>query len=154
MHAAFYRLYLYLVFIGTSEYFSWFLISSSPLSLDLVAPLPVEERPDVRRGVHHAGEAELALWIPCCCPAILGFVGLWLWGSSRYDVRIQTNLPHRSIPEVATVNSTTFSSIFSYNCLQRRMLNNLFDRKFESECIRLSTRVVGLSTGSFEDNDA
>ena len=44
MHAAFYRLYLYLVFIGTSEYFSWFLISSSPsLALDLVAPLPVEE---------------------------------------------------------------------------------------------------------------
>ena len=103
MHAAFYRLYLYLVFIGTSEYFSWFLISSSPsLALDLVAPLPVEERPDVRRGVHHAGEAELALWIPCCCPAILGFVGLWLWVSSRYDVRIQTNLPHKSILTLIT----------------------------------------------------
>ena len=44
MHAAFYRLYLYLVFIGTSEYFSWFLkLSSSPLALNLVAPLPVEE---------------------------------------------------------------------------------------------------------------
>ena len=45
LRRAVYRLYLYLVFIiGTSEFFSWYLISSSPsLALNLVAPLPVEE---------------------------------------------------------------------------------------------------------------
>ena len=79
---AFYRLYIISSSLALQNTFSWFLASSS-LSLDLVAPLPVEERPDVGRGVHHAGEAELALWIPCCCspasPTVLAFVGLWLW---------------------------------------------------------------------------
>ena len=53
-----------------------------PLPLDLVAPLPVEQRPDVRLGVHHAGEPEPVAAGPVCRlvrPAFLAFfTGLWL----------------------------------------------------------------------------
>ena len=87
-------------FVGTCEYYSWFLAtrldqlspsSSAPFPplfpLDLVSPLSVEQRPDVRRGVHHAGEAELALVGLLCClvrPAFLAFV--WLWPTVKIKV--------------------------------------------------------------------
>ena len=101
----FYRLYCIsssYEFVGTCEYYSWFLAtrldqlsssSSAPFPplfpLDLVSPLSVEQRPDVRRGVHHAGEPELALvGLLCClvCPAFLAFV--WLWPTVKIKVSI------------------------------------------------------------------